>query len=453
MEQESDNTQQSGTLQKGTLLKDYRIISPIRRSAYSITYRAEDTINNRTVLLEENFPGTPPTERTEEGVRVIHPEDAEEFDQILSAFENKAKILASLWHSNLPKVICTFRHGGTAYYVSPEEKGTPLLQAVPAAYEIEQTRLSAILIPLLRALSQLHSKGILHGRITPSNILFTEEQTPLLINLSTLSDYGQLGEDDDRTRILPDEYVPIEQLTAGTGPWSDLYALAAICYRLITGSNVPDCLERSSQETDPYKWLTEMPHLRQRFSFDFLAAIDCALAFQPKKRFQSADEWIAAIGEANKNYTRQHTRIDRQQPEAHDSTCAIKDGICYIALTLATFILPLFLYCSYRSHILHLPSGLGKIAEPGWLCLFFLSLILMTSSLYIPRRKSVRTALSGIGGAVYGFICISALLYIRDTTATSYLQHLQSYLNESTLFVLIGTFSAAFYAIRCATPR
>jgi hypothetical protein len=76
------------------------------------------------------------------------------------------------------------------------------------------------------------------------------------------------------------------------GPWTDLYALAAVIHELITGEPPPAAKERVAATTDPYQPLTR--RLSDRYSRSFLACIDRALRRDPRERPQSASEWAQA---------------------------------------------------------------------------------------------------------------------------------------------------------------
>ena len=96
-----------------------------------------------------------------------------------------------------------------------------------------------MLLKLLDAVKYLHARDILHRDISPDNILIDPRGEPILI------DFGAAREEATRTsRVLSsihtvkDGYIPQEFYIAGSaqGPSSDLYALAATFYHIITGT-------------------------------------------------------------------------------------------------------------------------------------------------------------------------------------------------------------------------
>ncbi len=273
-------------------LGQYRILKVLAQGGFGMTYLATDTNSGEKVVIKENLPRTFAyrRENTHE-VCPVSNEGAfkERFDWSLSRFIDEANTLSKLNHPNIVKVLQAFKTLGTAYYVMPWVGGRELHKVAPSAAEINEAWLAPILQKLLDALNYLHSAGVIHRDLKPSNILITKGRTPIIIDFGTAR--SLLGEQTGTIMESPG-YTPIEQLqTEGNkGPWSDIYALGATCYRLITGEKPPTALERLSG-VDDCATLSQSPQLQARFSHNFLQAIDKALQLHPEQRWQSAVEW------------------------------------------------------------------------------------------------------------------------------------------------------------------
>lgn len=274
-------------------LGPYRIIRKLGQGGFGITYLACHLETQQQVVIKENMP-TFYAYRDDSTLR-IHPLDEQEnidnYNHTLTRFVEEARTLARLEHPNIVRVREAFEALGTAYYVMPYVGGKELHKAAPATPD--EAWLAPILNAILSALSYLHSQNLLHRDIKPGNILLQEDGTPILIDFGTARAM-QTGR--SATMVGTPGYTPVEQMTTNgkKGPWTDLYALGATCYRVITGACPPEAFDRMEDE-DPYIPLSRRPELRGRFSRNFLKSIDTALAVRAHKRWQSAEEWQQAL--------------------------------------------------------------------------------------------------------------------------------------------------------------
>ena len=281
-------------LPAGVLLGDYEILSPLYRSANCIAYLAINAQEQQTVVLREFFP-VPHVEREPGGCRVV-PVAAEKsalVERRRSDFLHKAHCLSKVNHPGVLPVQRAFAALGTVYTVQPYDHSPTLLQAAPAPEMVTEAWLKARLLKLLDALTALHGAGVLHKSLSLDNILMRQDGSPVII-----------GPDDSRETppehaadALPTLcYRPLELLQAKlpVGPWSDMYSLGGICYRLITGELPPNCIYRSYDGV-PYRPLTECPELYGRYSREFLSTIDRAMEIWPQDRWQNIAEWVQAL--------------------------------------------------------------------------------------------------------------------------------------------------------------
>ena len=285
----------SPELPVGYKLRDiYTITDVIGQGGFGITYQATEDVTGRNVVIKENFPAEfSMRDYTNHHAGPAGATRKESYDWALGSFLNEAKILTRLKHPNIVPVLTAFKTLGTAYYVMDYIGGQPLHRAVPP--RVTEEWLLGILRPMLSALHYIHTlpQGqLLHRDVKPNNILITPEGTPILIDFgaarSMISTYTH-------SKVGTPGYAPHEQWSSSKkcGPWTDIYALGATCYYLIVGEAPPDCSDRMPDET--YRPLAPRPELRGRFSHELLASIDKALALRTTDRWQSAQEWQAAI--------------------------------------------------------------------------------------------------------------------------------------------------------------
>ena len=110
------------------------------------------------------------------------------------------------------------------------------------------------------------------------------------------------------TTLVSPGYAPFEQYNATResdkqGPWTDIYALGATIYRGMSGKSPVDALARANAKLEGAQDILE-PAVelgKNKFSVQFLEAIDLALRFSPEERPQSIDEWRALLPEWEDN--------------------------------------------------------------------------------------------------------------------------------------------------------
>ncbi|MBR5888324.1 MAG: ankyrin repeat domain-containing protein [Akkermansia sp.] len=292
----TDSELLSHELPAGYMLRDtYTLTETLGQGGFVITYLATDDITGRKVVIKENFPAEFSIRNSAN--HHVGPAGSAckmPYDWVLDKFLKDAKILTRLKHPNIVPVLTDFKALGTAYYVMDYIGGRPLHEAAPQ--QITEEWLLSILRPMLSALHYIHTlpQGqLLHLDITPNNILVTPAGEPVLINFGSLHSMSNLC---NAKLMGTPGYAPPEQMTdiSKCGPWTDIYALGATCYDLLTGQTPPECLVRNYAAPDS-DLLAHRPELQGRFSPALLASIDKAFALRSTDRWQSAQEWMDAL--------------------------------------------------------------------------------------------------------------------------------------------------------------
>ena len=298
--------QSTAALARGVRVDEFEILDTLGEGGFGIVYRARDHSLQRTVALKEYMPGVLATRSATRRVSVKSGEFVETFLAGLRSFINEAQMLAQFDHPALVKVHRFCEANGTAYMAMPLYEGGMLKQALRAraargAPPPDEAWLRALIEPLLDALALLHRERCLHRDIAPDNILLLGgDRTP---PQPLLLDFGAarrvIGEHTQAlTVILKPGYAPIEQYdeTAGLrqGPWTDLYALAAVLVAAITGKAPPAAVGRLVQ--DAYVPLAGLTPRASRYSDTFLTAIDRALAPLPQDRPRDVAAWRDMLG-------------------------------------------------------------------------------------------------------------------------------------------------------------
>ncbi|WP_425068966.1 protein kinase domain-containing protein [Reyranella sp.] len=273
----------------GTRLGDYRLDALIGHGGFGITYRAFDTQLAKFVAIKEYMPVEFATRRADGQVAPRGSRFADDFTWGRERFLDEARALARFRHVHIVPVLRYFEANGTAYTVMEFEDGHSVAQLLrQPGRRLQPDEIRRLTDGMLSGLGAVHAQGFLHRDIKPSNVIVRRDGVPILIDFGAARQ-AMGGRTRTLTSILTPQYAPIEQyaMDGKQGPWTDIYATAAVLHHTITGSPPPEAVSRVG--TDPYRPLAASH--ADRFDPAMLSAIDRGLAFAPEQRPQSIAEW------------------------------------------------------------------------------------------------------------------------------------------------------------------
>ncbi|MBV9890657.1 MAG: serine/threonine protein kinase [Rhizobacter sp.] len=284
-------------LPPGTRLREYEIKGVIGESACSIVYLGWDHALQRRVAVKEYMPAAL-AGRLPGTTNVVVGSDRhlEAVRAGMRAFLNEARVLARFDHPALVKVYRFWEDNGTAYVAMPYYEGPTLKSTLAELGHVpSESELRAWLKPILNGVSLLHEGGVWHQNIGPDEILMTPFG-PVLLGFAAAAHAIQAMRHTPAAALKPG-YAAIEQYgsAAGTtrGPWTDLYAIGALIYSAITGNDPPPAADRLSD--DRMRPLAVVAS--GLYSDRFLAAVDAAMAVQPRRRPTEHAEFRALMGD------------------------------------------------------------------------------------------------------------------------------------------------------------
>ena len=280
----------------GTRLGEFEITGLIGEGGFGIVYMATDHLLGRQVALKEYMPSALASRGAQAQVGVKSERHAETFEAGRRSFINEARLLAQFDHPALVKVFRFWEANGTGYMVMPYYRGRTLRQVLAdMAAPPSQAWLQRILLPLIDALETLHAAQCYHRDIAPDNILLLDNGQPVLLDFGAarrvIGDITQA-----LTVILKPGFAPVEQYANGPemkqGPWTDVYALAAVIYYCATLKTPVPAVSRMMKDTlEPFGKLA-----RDRYDAQFCEAVDRGLAVTVDERIQGMGEFRAALG-------------------------------------------------------------------------------------------------------------------------------------------------------------
>lgn len=236
----------SSMLAVGTVLNGkYRIERHLSSGGFGNTYMATNLTFNDVVAVKEFFMrGISQRDGDSSTISVSNPENRELFTEQLEKFKKEAQRIRQLRSHHIVCVHDLFEANGTAYYVMDyidgESLGARLKRTNTPLTEAETRK---YLGQVLDALETIHGAGLCHMDLKPENIMVDKADNAILI------DFGASKRSDNERFTstvsgvsYTNGYAPPEQLeqdTAHFGPWTDIYALGATLYKLLTNRKPP----------------------------------------------------------------------------------------------------------------------------------------------------------------------------------------------------------------------
>lgn len=263
----------------------YRILEPLGRGGMGSVFKGRDDTLNRFVAIKElrTDPGSSPQVRA----------------QVQQQFLQEAQVLANMHHPCLPRVTDFFMADGNEYLVMDFVDGQSLssLQAQREGKPFEEAQVLGWARQLLDALAYCHARGVIHRDIKPHNLILTPDGRIVLVDFGLAKLVGP-NQDQQTKAVLrglgTPEYAPPEQYesTAGhTDPRSDIYAVGATLYHLLTGAPPPTAAQRMARPNIfvlPSTWHSTISPATQ-------AAVLRALRIPQVERFGSVGDMQAAL--------------------------------------------------------------------------------------------------------------------------------------------------------------
>lgn len=268
------------------LAGQYIIQNPLGQGGFGITYKAIDRMTGKFVAVKEYFPESMATRLPgKTDVTTYSGDRGENFVYGKRCFVQEAETLAQfIGNENIVRIYSYFEEYGTAYFVMDYIEGTPLDEFVKQhGGKLSFEEAADILVPVMDALGAVHDKGIVHRDVSPDNIYITRDGMVKLIDFGAARQ--SLGDKSQSLDvILKHGFAPKEQYMrrGKQGPFTDIYALGATFYFVLTGKRPPDALERADEDE-----IILPSTLGVKISRDAEEAILIALSVQPQDRFQS----------------------------------------------------------------------------------------------------------------------------------------------------------------------
>ena len=224
----------------------YRIEKVLGQGGFGITYLAIQGGLERTVAIKEFFMREACCRASDSrGVTLGTEGNRETVDRYRQKFLKEARSIARLNHPHIVRIIDVFEENGTAYYVMEYVAGGSLSDRVGRQGALSESEATRYIRQVADALTYIHTQRMTHLDVKPANIMLTDKDEVVLIDFGLAKQYDSAtGHQTSSTPVgISEGYAPLEQyMQGGVGefsPETDVYALGATYYKLLTGQTPP----------------------------------------------------------------------------------------------------------------------------------------------------------------------------------------------------------------------
>lgn len=260
-------------LQPGQLISArYRVVKILGQGGYGAVYLVEDTrLAGRSVALKESFDSS--ADATQQ-------------------FRLEAELLARLAHPSLPRVSDFFTEANTRFLVMDFVEGRDLATLIQQSI-IPPSQATQWMIEISEAVAYLHGQTppIIHRDIKPHNIKIRPDNHAVLVDFGISKEYNPQKQTARIAKGVSTGFSPPEQYGGGTNTYSDVYALAATLYCMVTQTVPPEALDLVSQQ----KRLVPPRQLNPQVSPALEQVILRGMMLNSLARYPTADELANAL--------------------------------------------------------------------------------------------------------------------------------------------------------------
>lgn len=289
----------------GQILADRYIIGrSLGFGGFGVTYLGWDNKLERKVAIKEYLP-------SEFATRMVHRQEiivdnsekkTKQFLEGKTKFLKEAQKLAKVGDiDGIVHMYDSFEANNTAYIIMEYLQGETLAKYLENKEPMKEQEVMDMMLPIFSALEKVHEKGIIHRDIAPDNLFVANDEEGnrhlKLIDFGA-SKFSSSSHSKSLTVMIKPGYSPEEQYRSNgdQGTYTDVYALAAVMYRMVTGVQPPDSFERRTAiESHKRDLLEEPDKFNKSLSANFINALMNALNVRIEDRTATIADFEAEL--------------------------------------------------------------------------------------------------------------------------------------------------------------
>lgn len=286
--------QESYYLDPGTIIGGKYIVGRVLNyGGHTVSYMGMDAEMNRKIIVKEYLPSDFSTRSEgEKDVTIYSGDGQEQFEQGLTNFLNEANRIQQLQNAKgIAKVYDCLAENETGYVISEYVEGRTLKEILDGGKRYSAEEAADFIRQILAGLADVHRMDIVHCDISPETIMVTDSGEIKLTDFGATR-YVTTANSKSLSIILKRGYAPEEQYRSKgvRGPWTDVYALGAVMYLMITGEVPQESVERALSDDlkEPSKMGIDIPKNIEN-------ALMNALNVYQQDRTQSAEAFLQEL--------------------------------------------------------------------------------------------------------------------------------------------------------------
>ena len=295
---ESTLRQESYYLDPGSVVGGKYIVGRVLSyGGHTVSYLGMDAENNRKIIIKEYLPSDFSTRSEGEKDVTIYSGDGQvQFEQGLTNFLNEMNHIQHLQDmTGVARVYDCLAENETGYVISEYVEGKTLKEILGEGKKYSVEEAVEFIKKILQGLSEVHKEDVVHCDISPETIMVTAEGEIKLMDFGATR-YVTTANSKSLSIILKRGYAPEEQYRSKgqRGPWTDVYAVGAVMYQMITGSVPQESVERTLEDD-----LKEPSKLGISISKNIENALMNALNVYQEERTPSAETFLEELNSDN----------------------------------------------------------------------------------------------------------------------------------------------------------
>jgi serine/threonine protein kinase len=258
----------------------YAVGKPLGQGGFGITYLGSDVKQRLSVAIKEFFPQG--SVRQNRSVYPAGTLDEAGFKEAKERFIQEGVTLKQFRHPGIVRVYALFEENNTAYMVMEYLRGETLQKRLEERGPLPEKEAIGYIMEVGDALATVHRANLLHRDVKPENIIVTDTGRVALIDFGAAKEFAA-GKTQAHSLLLTPGYAPLEQYAqrAHRGAFTDVYALGATLYHLLTGQAPVAATDRAAGVELPSP-IQLNPNVSSSVSHAVMRALDMKVDQRPQ---------------------------------------------------------------------------------------------------------------------------------------------------------------------------